>query len=1507
MSTTPGLDVQSGVAAETSSAVLQEELGALLSEQELSTAMTGVETRLLSLRAELKEAELHGAQPIDSPQWGTAGAPEGALGKLRFDEGRGNVLATSPDGKSLLTCTAANQMKLLDAVTGEVKLTFGNHGGFITDAAWSPDGTKVATTSYDRTGRIFDATTGALLASIPLDGKLGVGAGFSHNGEIVRFGEDSMRTLLVNTKTFQIVGECPAEYPDKMAFTQDDTKVWYTDDQTLKMKDLKTQEIKTFSPGIGSIYAMDVSKDDKLVGLGSVGGTVVLMDAESGKVLTKMNGNGSAVFSIAFTSDEMIVGYQSGKITVFDVKNIVAGKALSVVKEYQVGGMAHIIDVSTSGKTFIVQVIYGGQPKGIDIVSFSTGAQTQTQGRTAEAIQADITALGQEEGRLTGIHDERETLIQALAEAQVRESQALASAATEAAEREALAQQLAAQEAARIATEEMMRSNANEIGNVLASSSETEMIATEAKEATVATEEELMTQTQTLKQQEAEEELRKRGQAWLSGGPATDGTMRTEVRVTSPYDQTYLKTPLGVMKFEHPGGAQDLVVFRRFFSEGGTMDWEGSKVRPQGEFALYADEACSVMLDRIVFEGDRANRSVAVITEQRTEAKEWLAEPSVQVLAAERANVTVAVQSPFETGVAELTGGGFLGTKEITGTDFQIVTLTMDGTKPSGTYEVQLLDRPNGTIVGRIPVEWDQTKKTLSVVGGLKSFTPQISANTKVGFAEALSQYELVVQAISQKEVMSQVSGEILVESRLDGSAADALASTQLVNLTALAAQSGYALTVDKDGLWERFISVFPEWKEENKAATTKQMNLSGDNFYYYREAEFNGYAQYMDAYNDAVGRMLEAGMNAITTARAGGDPTAYLTALNAVPGKYGSNVWAKLAVMGVKLPERPEILAACEAILEQKAQELVQSQVAAANVVETQMIQFNTQMIGGTGEASSPTQVISAARQAFISQLYAAQSVLPMYGEDGTTIIGYGGTVGVNLAGESLYASAPAQETGSLVASLVNLKSLGVLSAIDIHQLKLTNGILEGAETVRPLRNGVATITFELKETSMVNFWVDTGELGTLTTVPSQGLIQPDIALALGGTGLNGEYDSNKEGDPSAGESISSVLPAGTYTLLVRDVTDYQGQESLHLSDVLVGINIRPYTTQKIEGRISIEGRDVTMPVSMSVAEFDKLPDGSWERMKASETHALDPSKPVWVVIHGRTNSENSDNIVDLTKALYEFDQAHKGAYQVVTINWELASKDNSFLPLNFDPLRDATWTPAVGKWVAHQLEALGFEGKNINLIGSSHGAFASYFAAQEFNQAGKGIVHSIIALDPAANVQFFNGSDPIDESKIKFSEVAETSLAIKAQVDEDLIHQNILDATDAGGKAYQTSQLFEYGSDERAKTAHFALELEVPKEISRDRIHPYPITAFAAIIRESIRQGGTGKIANSPVGLQHILATMQGLQTMNPDRQFDGAISAQGYRDEVKADWWKALPTYLDLRYGEDIPLTQ
>ncbi|OIO55581.1 hypothetical protein AUJ46_01270 [Candidatus Peregrinibacteria bacterium CG1_02_54_53] len=644
-------------------------------------------------------------------------------------------------------------------------------------------------------------------------------------------------------------------------------------------------------------------------------------------------------------------------------------------------------------------------------------------------------------------------------------------------------------------------------------------------------------------------------------------------------------------------------------------------------------------------------------------------------------------------------------------------------------------------------------------------------------------------------------------------------------------------LFVSMEQMHEYFFTVHPDWRPENFQATVMRMwqeggcnGPSGDTRDWLNGVILDMMGRYdrdLNVYAAAVAEIMQKGVEVCLAVRQGQPEGPLLFELDQLITDRG--YWeavGRLAGIGVKLPTRQQVIAEAKHIVDDKILELLRTQSEDRRLIANlDLRQQNAQWMAArndgltnisvlglrknTADGYSPEELDRSeqrrlARAARLFQQFAG------YGTDSRVRVVVAAANETNIqrkrqvAGgmtEIVITKAEAdliatetekstQENGgdaTIVAEEVMANpEIEVIAALvrNLGTIAATDNLVDTAMLQMP-QGGEREITFELTGPMMVNLWTDFGpdEPGKDDKVGlSYGLAMPqypNLSLTLSGNGIS--YSSDKKDVSSksvdfAGESVSTVLPAGTYTLAVRDITSYPtGTSSVTMPTVPVHYEIRPYTTQKIEGRISIAERGVTMPVSMSVAEFDsntglRLPEAK---------NGLDPQKPVWVVVHGRANSEESSQIAELTRSLQAL------GVQVVTVDWHDGAADNG-TPIGLEGSR---WIEGVGTWAANQLRAAGFGSQNICVVGHSWGTYVAY-------EIGKRIpngVQTLIALDPAADSRLLGGGKykGIEDPNFSFANVT------------------------ANSYAFHSSEL---GNREKALTAKYAFDILAPENYEQN-----------------------------------------------------------------------------------------
>jgi WD40 repeat protein len=64
-------------------------------------------------------------------------------------------VAWSPDGKRIASGSGDHTVKVWDASTGKIVLTYSDHSDRVNTVAWSPDGKYIASGSFDNTVKVW--------------------------------------------------------------------------------------------------------------------------------------------------------------------------------------------------------------------------------------------------------------------------------------------------------------------------------------------------------------------------------------------------------------------------------------------------------------------------------------------------------------------------------------------------------------------------------------------------------------------------------------------------------------------------------------------------------------------------------------------------------------------------------------------------------------------------------------------------------------------------------------------------------------------------------------------------------------------------------------------------------------------------------------------------------------------------------------------------------------------------------------------------------------------------------------------------------------------------------------------------------------------------------------------------------------------------------------------------------------------------------------------------------
>lgn len=992
----------------------------------------------------------------------------------------------------------------------------------------------------------------------------------------------------------------------------------------------------------------------------------------------------------------------------------------------------------------------------------------------------------------------------------------------------------------------------------------------------------------------------------------TDAQGFTTLLLDSPYDESYVVTPAGTLHFSHVGGVENLTVLRRqLFSMVDMMAQEPraeftvyadvAQAVELERLVFRGDRTTNVFTQESAEHEERPEHwtdpELQVLHTGRATVTVAYGSPYrnavLEIAGGGRfASKSLSSDSPLRFGTA---------------------TLSIDGTLQSGTYVLRLLDRANGTVLKTVDLAWNAETKMLSVEGGIQPFTPfasvrgdaqDIDGSILLAEAQEQAQVQTAAAETAAQEFIDTFGGAIHTNVP-DTPQGRLVVEQQRMSLVELAAESGYDLRITREMLWARFTAPGSQWADRTFATAAE-----ASEFDYVRGVEFTRYANTLGSYEAALGRMMQAAMDTVLAARRGQPYTTHLSSLQAIPNDptYGNQL-VILSQLGVHLPSTESMLEAAESTLRLQANAYKQMLGGAYGSAQRLLEKMESPTYAGGGTASAPsrrngfdmTAWHEAMRQAaletqvyFVSMNQAPPATAYEIPAPNAKIITPEGDVLSQMTLETLTRIKQNAETAYVSAvargdreqaehfrtqrdAAVNLLALipagqikPVISAEHtqawgwvrtIEQttsdpLTINGGNAQVTEVNNTISLGNVTtmnmkdfkremtpgvpekFTFTLTQESMVNFGV---------RGPSM-MSQPrDLKLEITSSNQSVNYpgQNNANGTP---ETLSVRLGPGTYTVTIRDLTTYGSMVSPPNTGkftVTCNATIVKFNSANIEGMMSINSSDKIMPVRMRVANF--YPGDNGQRnvnydldVEDGGVNKLNPNLPVWVVVHGMDDFEDSAGIESVARELRGY------GVQVVTISWSEAAK--AILKSG----NDAPWTKPVGEWTAAQLVGLGFDAENIHIAGHSHGTYVAYaMASQVMSLTSGSQVGSIVALDPAGNVELLSG---FDDDVINFKNVSRNSLAIEGS--------------------------FISGSNHLASTADTSFQIDSATTHTPFAEHGLPVTTFANILK-------AGRL--SPSRLPQSL-TLQGIMTpidlhshtLDTDAfrgSYEGIITVSGY----------------------------
>lgn len=262
-------------------------------------------------------------------------------------------IAISPNGKTIVSGSLDDTIKIWDRETGEIQATLTGHRNSVNSVAISPDEKTIVSGSWDHTIKIWDKETGKLQSTLTGDKNMVNSVAISPDGKTIVSGE------VFNT-----------------------IKIW----------DKETGELQSTLTGHeASVESVAISADGKTIVSSSLDKTIKIWDKETGKLQSTLTGdNDDYVNSVAISPDGKTIVSVSGQDSI-EIWDKETGELQSTLTEEK-KGYVNSVAISADGKTMFsdsrntikiwdletreLQSTLTGEKKGIGLITISADGKT---------------------------------------------------------------------------------------------------------------------------------------------------------------------------------------------------------------------------------------------------------------------------------------------------------------------------------------------------------------------------------------------------------------------------------------------------------------------------------------------------------------------------------------------------------------------------------------------------------------------------------------------------------------------------------------------------------------------------------------------------------------------------------------------------------------------------------------------------------------------------------------------------------------------------------------------------------------------------------------------------------------------------------------------------------------------------------------------------------------------------------------------------------------------------
>ncbi|MEP0912525.1 serine/threonine protein kinase [Leptolyngbya sp. GB1-A1] len=311
------------------------------------------------------------AQPPSSSQGSSQNSSQNSLqnsslftlaNTLAVHRGAVDAIAMSPDGKTFVSGSEDNTVKLWDSQTGALLQTFSGHTAEVVAVTISRDGGMLATGSRDNTVRLWDLNTGKLIHTLNHPDWVSSVA-FSPDGKMLASGNYATTVSVWNTKTGELLCDFEGHsQPVKSVAISPDGKLLAagSEDQTIRVWSLETEKrVHTLDQHAGAVESVAMSPDGQILITGGTDETLI-WNLKTGKVVQTLPEQSGFVRSLVVSPDgtTLVSSHEDNTIKLW---NLQTGALLNTLPGHQDWVLS--LALSPDGKT----LISGSRDKAIKI------------------------------------------------------------------------------------------------------------------------------------------------------------------------------------------------------------------------------------------------------------------------------------------------------------------------------------------------------------------------------------------------------------------------------------------------------------------------------------------------------------------------------------------------------------------------------------------------------------------------------------------------------------------------------------------------------------------------------------------------------------------------------------------------------------------------------------------------------------------------------------------------------------------------------------------------------------------------------------------------------------------------------------------------------------------------------------------------------------------------------------------------------------------------------------